>query len=111
MPIFTMLLLVALVFPGVSGAKTTLEQQRERFVQAEKALKTGKLSLFRQLEPGLRTYPLHPYLEYAALQRRLPTARNAEIRAFLERHADTPQANRMRSAWLKQLAKKRRWSD
>lgn len=84
---------------------------RERFRQAEQALSRGDSDAFRRLAAGLRSYPLHPYLEYEALRRRLSSAGSREVEAFLSRNDDTPLAARLRATWLDQLAAQRRWKD
>ena len=83
---------------------------RERFRQAEQALSRGDSDAFRRLAAGLRSYPLHPYLEYEALRRRLSSAASREVEAFLTRNDDTPLAARLRAAWLDHLAAQRRWN-
>lgn len=84
-------------------------EQRDRFLQAESALDARDLRRFRELRDGLRDYPLLPYLEFADLSRRLGSADDQEIEAFLETNADTPLAWRLRRAWLERLARHGRW--
>jgi soluble lytic murein transglycosylase len=84
---------------------------RERFRQAEQALSRGDSDAFRRLAAGLQSYPLHPYLEYEALRRRLSSAASREVEAFLKRNDDTPLAAMLRAAWLDQLAAQRRWKE
>ncbi len=86
-----------------------LVNQRYQFEQAEKAIKLGRISRYRQLEKQLRDYPLHPYLEYADLKRRLGQAKPAEVKSFISRNADSPLAVRMHNRWLRSLARQGRW--
>jgi soluble lytic murein transglycosylase len=86
-----------------------LRVQRIQFHEAEKALKRGQLTRFRRLEKKLRDYPLHPYLVYADLKRRLDRAPSREIKAFLDSQQDTPLANRLHQRWLYTLARHGRW--
>lgn len=60
---------------------------------------------------ALRDYPLYPYLRYQELSRRPAEVPAAEVREFLQSYADSPLADRLRSAWLRQLAQTRRWDD
>ena len=53
----------------------------------------------------LRAYPLYPYLRFRDLSRRLAELPAAEIRDFLQTHADSPLAGQLRDAWLRQLAR------
>jgi len=86
-------------------------RQRLLFLSAEEALKTGDVESFALLAEALRDYPLHPYLEYAALRRGIDAADSATVNAFLERHRDTPLASRLRDAWLNRMATEGRWAD
>ena len=94
---------------GQSQDINKLVNQRYQFQEAEKALKQGRLSRYRRLEKQLRDYPLHPYLEYADLKRRLTKAQPAEVKSFLHENADSPLAVRLHSRWLRTLARQGRW--
>lgn len=84
-------------------------EQRSRFLQAESALRQHDMHRFRELRDELRDYPLHPYLEFADLSRRLAAAQPSEIESFLTRYAETPLTWQMRRTWLKLLARRGRW--
>jgi soluble lytic murein transglycosylase len=86
-----------------------LIEQRARFLQAEEALERGNVRRFNRLRDELEDYPLHPYLVYADITRRLGTAKPDEIEAFLDRYADTPLTWQLRSRWLNQLARRGHW--
>ncbi len=83
--------------------------QRQLFLAAEKALHEERQNEFRDLLAELEHYPLLPYLQYAALVRRLSTATNREIDVFLSTSADTPLVRRLRRAWLLNLARHEQW--
>jgi soluble lytic murein transglycosylase len=104
------LFLSAAVFAGQVSA-ASLNEQRAFFVEAEKALGRGDQPAFKRLSSRIRDYPLLPYLEYEALRKRLGTADSREVRAFLEKHRDTPLAGRLRAQWLNRLAGQQRWSE
>lgn len=104
----TATLLVALLIASPASAQD-LAAQRALFLQAEQALRKGATDSFERLRTRLDDYPLAPYLDYQALLKRLSRARPAEIDAFMERHADTPLADRMRAAWLNKLATRGDW--
>ena len=103
--------LVGLLSLACVGHTARLDDQRSLFLDAERALDRGALAEFRRLSDSLRDYPLHPYLEYQALGRRLDQADSADIEGFLDNHAATPLAWLMRAKWLNHLAKKKRWGD
>jgi soluble lytic murein transglycosylase len=78
-----------------SETDTRLVNQRYQFQEAEKALRQGNLQQYRRLEQQLHDYPLHPYLEYAELRRRLGSAPADEVEAFIHRYRDSPLATRL----------------
>ncbi len=92
-------------------AEQTLEQQRELFLRAERALQKKQPSLYEALLPKLRDYPLYPYLLYRDLRQRLTTAKSDEFSLFFYNYGNTPLAPMLRTALLKHLAKKGRWKD
>jgi soluble lytic murein transglycosylase len=82
---------------------------RRLFLEAEQALRAGKLTRYRRLRQDLEDYPLARYLDHAELGQRLAGARPDEIARFLAVTADGPLAERLRSAWLETLARQGRW--
>jgi len=92
-----------------SSALADLSAQREMFLLAEKALKTNDLKSFKDLQSQLTQYPLYPYLEYQKLNQFLSGQSAKTIQDFLSAHADTPLANRLRSKWLQNLARRDQW--
>lgn len=108
-----LLLALGVLLCGVqpSRADSTLDQQRQEFEQAERALAAGHERTYSRLKRGLRDYPLYPYLEYAELKRDLTPAASRRVGRFLSDHHDTPLADRLRAAWLELLAKRGKWRD
>lgn len=102
------ILLASLLLASSAGA-ASLEHQRAQFLAAESALDRGAMNDFARLERQLRDYPLHPYLRYSALRKRLSTADRTEVEQFLQTYADTPLAWQLRRDWLNHLATKQRW--
>ena len=95
--------------PDLAAADDRFAAQRAQFFVAEKALDNGQYKRFWRITNQLKDYPLYPYLLFAELRKRLPSAATAEIELFLSRYADTPLARRLRIPWLFQLAKRKRW--
>ncbi len=89
----------------------TLEQQRELFLQAERALLKKQYARYNALLPGLQDYPLYPYLVYKNLRQHIATAGSDEFSLFFYKYGSTPLAPMLRDALLKHLAKKKRWKD
>lgn len=103
--------LAVLLVAAAMASVDPLGDARTRFLDALSALDRGQLDTFRKLSDQLKDYPLHPYLEYRALRKRLNKASHAEVARFIERYADQPVGHRMRRAWLYILAKRGKWKD
>lgn len=87
----------------------TLQQQRELFRQAEKALSSANLDQFENIRGKLQDYPVVGYLQYDAFKKTLRRKSHSEVKQFLEKYEDFPFAYRLRGKWLKLLAKRQDW--
>ena len=94
--------------PGLSPA-VTIDEQRKMFVEADRSLRSGNLTRFKQLTAQLRDYPLYPYLLYNYLRARLWKLNGDEIEGFLRHYDNLPMANDLRRSWLKVLARRGHW--
>ncbi len=83
-----------------------LSTQREQYMQARHYLAQGKLEKFEYLTTLLQDYPLYPYLRYEELHRRIASAPEKDIRAFLDNYSYIPAAQLIRQAWLSELMKR-----
>lgn len=102
--------LVALLASGLVGA-VSAEPGVDPYLAAERVLKSGDRGAFESLVSGLRGHPLYPYLRYRVLAEDLQAVSDAEIEAFLAEFAETPPAERLRSAYVTRLAAQARWGD
>lgn len=93
----------------VNYNSTSLAQQRERFLAAEKALRLRHRAEFQRILPTLTEYPLYPYLQYQYLKTRLHKTPAEELSTFLEQYQDVPVAKSLRKKLLRELARKGRW--
>ena len=107
-PLFALLLTAGLLLAG-NVQSTQIEHQRQRFLEAEKALERGDRRQFHRLKDSLRDYPLHAYLEYQELLKDLDKTRASDVSRFLKRHRDKPLASMLRARWLNQLAERKDW--
>ncbi|MEL7559520.1 transglycosylase SLT domain-containing protein [Stutzerimonas chloritidismutans] len=87
----------------------SLQQQRQLYDEAKRALAKGDSGPYRRYANALRDYPLEPYLAYDELTSRLKTASNDEVEKFLAEHGDLPQASWMKLRWLRLLAARGDW--
>jgi len=99
--------LALLTFQTTQAAN--LEQQRQLYDEAKRALAKGDSGPYRRNAAALRDYPLEPYLAYDDLTARLKTASNDEVEQFLADHGDLPQASWMKLRWLRLLAARGDW--
>ena len=101
---------VILLAPTMSvHASVSIENQRNIFIHAEKALRRNQLYRFERLKKQLTNYPLLPYLEFSYLRRRITRVPESRIQQFIEKNQDSPLADRMHYFWLRNLARKRLW--
>jgi soluble lytic murein transglycosylase len=104
-----LVLVCAVVLMSPALADDPYSADRARFVEARKAWRSGQLARFEQLAAQLREYPLYPYLRYEQLNANLARVSDEDVRAFLDEHADSPLAERLRRNRLAQLAKQQQW--
>ncbi len=104
-----LILLLMLPFNLTANIAKETENQRQLFLQAEKALLKGQAQTFDKLKKQLKDYPLYPYLVYKDLRNNLHHQNDKTIQHFLKTYEYTPLAGRLRSAWLKRLGKTNQW--
>ena len=100
--VFLILLYGALVLPAV--ASTELQQQRQDYLDAKRALKKGDLDNFHALYTRLDDYILQGYLRYEFLRERIASTPIGTIREFLEENKHAPVSAQLRNRWLQHLA-------
>ncbi|HEY2397195.1 MAG TPA: transglycosylase SLT domain-containing protein [Rudaea sp.] len=106
------LLLAGTVEAAAPAADTAeLARQREQFPLVWEAARHLPDDGWRRLAPGLETYPLFPYLELAALQRRIAEVKRREVDKFLAAWPDSLPAQTLRDAFLLELARRSDWKD
>ncbi len=104
------LLTASLLLASCLAQAGKLETQRILYDQAMAAIEKGDMSRYRQLEGGLRDYPLYGYLVQADLNRNFSSASDEQISVFLRTYGDLPFANRLKARWLERLAKQAKWT-
>ncbi|HUJ87811.1 MAG TPA: transglycosylase SLT domain-containing protein [Burkholderiales bacterium] len=95
-----------MVAPAAFGATTA----DEALLKAYQAFNAGDAISLARYAPALEGSVLEPYGEYWALELRLEDAPDAEVRAFLVKHAGTYLAQALRADWAKQLGKREHWA-
>ena len=105
-------LLLVIVFSAGNGASAAadLAAQRSIFKRARLAQISGDFAHARRVAATLKDYPLMAYLTYEDLRRRLSDVPPDEMLAFLREQQGSYLAERLRTAWLPELARKQHWS-
>ncbi|MHC8440824.1 MAG: lytic transglycosylase domain-containing protein [Candidatus Eutrophobiaceae bacterium] len=107
---------IAIMMPDVPLAQTVEMEsssrkaaQRKAYDDARKLLRKGKVTAYLKAIEGLRDYPLYPYLLYDYYSPRLWKIDSKELGDFLRNHSDLPGNSKLRTRWLRHLAKQRDW--
>lgn len=95
----------AIASPGSSDAELV------QFKTAWEAAGRGDRATFNQLKDQLSGYLLFPYLKYEDYRNRRDKVPVDEMSDFLQAHDDWAFSSGLRAAWLKSLAKNKRWAD
>ncbi|WP_375057666.1 transglycosylase SLT domain-containing protein [Zobellella sp. DQSA1] len=101
---------VGLLLLGL-GMSVEASPLRERYQQAEQALKKNDLPRYQQLRQGLDPYPFTIYLDYQYLADRINHLSTAQVREFMARYPDSQQADRLERQYLFRLAREQRWQE
>lgn len=104
-------LLLAACMTVVSATSAAQANGDTAFLAARDAFAAGNRALFERHAAGLQSHPLASYVDYYRLRLDLDRASPDSVAVFLERNADTLIAQRLRSDWLRHLAKAEQWAD
>jgi soluble lytic murein transglycosylase len=85
----------------------SLFSQRELYKETLARINKGQS--IRKQTKQLADYPLRPYLDYHALNRKLYQAKPKAIKKFQETHGDLPVTRLMYNRWLRNVGKRRQW--
>ena len=70
----TLIVISALLLPALSHADGRIESQRQAYDRALVSIEKQQWAVFQQLEPGLRSYILYPYVRQAYLNQTFASA-------------------------------------
>jgi soluble lytic murein transglycosylase len=100
---------VPIAFALLVALSARAEPGDSDFAAARDAYRAGNLARLEKLAPRLQGYLLEPYVTYWRLKLKIDEVDPQAVRDFLERYADMPLAERLRSDWLKSLGKRGEW--
>jgi soluble lytic murein transglycosylase len=89
----------------------TNQLQRQQYLDAKAALKSGNVRDYRALKQQLAGYSLLPYLDYQELNKKLNTYPYSDVDRFLDAHQNTYLGSLLLRKWLSQLAASKRWQE
>lgn len=81
----------------------------EQFLAARDAARAGDRAKLERLAPLLQGHELEAYVEYWQLLPDLKDSDPVTVQAFLSRHENSYIAEKLRTDWLRQLARKQQW--
>lgn len=105
-----------LVLAGLFGLVLALpgaaqEARDETFLTARDAFRNGNRARLEQAAAGIGNHELAPYVENYRLRMEMDSGNGEAIRAFLERHAGSNVAERLRADWIRWLGKRATWNE
>src|SRR3972149_9537186 len=100
--------LVLLALPQCALAARSLSPD-EAVLAARDAFRVGDRRKLERAAPLVQGHVLEPYVDYWRLRLHLEDASPENVKSFLERNADSSLGERLRSDWLKSLARKEHW--
>lgn len=90
-------------------AREDFATERQQFLQAKQALEKRDFVTFNHLEPSLRKYPLHYYLQYLVLKSNTLSVSLDEVLQFLDRYKDSPLADLLYKEWMSNFQQREDW--
>ena len=101
---------VAALLAAVAASPALSQPADDDFLAARDAFRSGDALRLDRVAPRLKGHPLQSYVTYWQLRLKLDDAEPERVRAFLVRYDGTPLADRLRSEWLKSLARREQWT-
>jgi len=101
--------LAAVAALAIAAGAACAGPQEDDFLAAREAFRVGDARKLDAYAKRLRGYVLEPYIAYWQLRLRLEDATPGEVRTFLANNPDTLVAERLRTEWLKSLARDQDW--
>lgn len=105
------LLLAGLASTGIAQSKrvTKAAVPEDAILAAHAAFRAGDAVKLARVSAGMEKHVLAPYLAYWRLKLRLEEMPPAEVQGYLQAHAGSYLADRLRADWLKVLGKSGDW--
>ncbi|ATF50958.1 murein transglycosylase [Citrobacter freundii] len=87
----------------------SLDEQRNRYAQIKQAWDNRQMDIVEQMMPGLKSYPLYPYLEYRQITDDLMNQPTVTVTNFVRANPTLPPARTLQSRFVNELARREDW--
>ena len=87
----------------------SLDEQRNRYAQIKQAWDNRQMDVVDQMMPGLKNYPLYPYLEYRQITDDLMNQPTITVTNFVRANPTLPPARTLQSRFVNELARREDW--
>ncbi len=81
----------------------SLDEQRSRYAQIKQAWDNRQMDVVEQMMPGLKDYPLYPYLEYRQITDDLMNQPAVTVTNFVRANPTLPPARTLQSRFVNEL--------
>lgn len=88
----------------------TIDQQRDNYLDALRAARSGRVSEMRQKIAAMENYPLIGHVEFEHYKRHIKTTPDQDIVRFLNTNSHMVFADYLRQRWLQQLVQRGDWA-
>lgn len=87
----------------------SLDEQRNRYAQIKQVWDNRQMDVVEQMMPGLKNYPLYPYLEYRQITDDLMNQPTITVTNFVRANPTLPPARTLQSRFVNELARREDW--
>ena len=100
---------VCLLTLSQAARADSLDEQRNRYAQIKQAWDNRQMDVVEQMMPGLKNYPLYPYLEYRQITDDLMNQPTVTVTNFVRANPTLPPARTLESRFVNELARREDW--
>ncbi|EOS94983.1 murein transglycosylase [Erwinia tracheiphila] len=100
---------VCLTVVACAAQADSLDAQRARYLQIKQAWDSNQMDTVAQLMPGLRDYPLYPYLEYRQLTQDLAQESGFVVSDFIKKYPTLHPVRSLAARFVNELARRQDW--
>ncbi len=108
---YLLVIATSLILSLSSAHASTLSiaQQRKTYDLALTAIQKNNFKTYQYYAKKIEDYPLHQYLEFEYILKRVAVSRRPEVDSYLARNANSLKAISLRHEWIRYLGKHNQW--